>query len=112
MVCESGAGIATGFGYTRTSAIIGVPGQPLAVGVMVKVTVTGPLVVLVSEPLISPLPLAAMPVAVATLSLVQLYVVAGTGLPFNTMVVMAEPEQIVCVEGVATADGVGYTVTF
>ena len=57
---------------TNTVAVIGVPGQPLAVGVMVKVTVTAELVVLVNTPLISPAPLAAIPVTVAVLSLVQL----------------------------------------
>jgi hypothetical protein len=38
---------------------------------MVKVTVIGAKVVLVSEPLMLPLPLAAMPVTVAVLSLVH-----------------------------------------
>lgn len=54
-----------------TVAVIGAPGQLLAVGVMVKVTVTGAVVVLVSEPLILPEPLAAMPVTVAVLFLVH-----------------------------------------
>ncbi len=53
-----------GIGFTKTVAVIGVPVQPLAVGVIVKVTVTGAVVVLVSVPLISPLPLAAIPVTV------------------------------------------------
>ena len=52
--------------------MIDAPGHPLAVGVMVNVTVTGALVVLVNEPLILPEPLAAMPVTVPVLSLVQL----------------------------------------
>ena len=39
----------------------GVPGQPLAVGVIVKVTVTGAFVVLVSIPLIVPVPSVAAP---------------------------------------------------
>lgn len=55
-----------------TVAVVDVPGQLLAVGVMVKVTVTGVLVVLVNKPLMVPLPLAARPVTVAVLSLVQL----------------------------------------
>ena len=46
--------------------------QPLAVGVMVNVTVTGAVVVLVNAPVMLPDPLAAMPVAAAVLSLVQL----------------------------------------
>ena len=64
--------IAFGVGFTSTVALIAVPVQPPAVGVIVKVTVTGALLVLVSVPLISPLPLAAIPVTVPVLSLVQL----------------------------------------
>ena len=53
-------------------AVVDGPGQPLAVGVMVNVTVTGAFVVLVKVPVIGvPEPLAAMPVTVALLSLVQ-----------------------------------------
>jgi len=77
---------------------------------MVKVTSTGALVVFVNEPLILPVPLAAIPVAVALLSLVQLYTVPAT-LPLNTIVVIADPEQIVCPDGVATAFGLGLTNT-
>ena len=77
---------------------------------MVKVTVTGALVVLVNEPLILPVPLAAMPVTATVLSLVQLKTVPAT-LPLNTIVVMAEPEHIVCAAGVATALGIGLTTT-
>ena len=77
---------------------------------MVKVTVIGAKVVLVNEPLILPAPLAAIPVTVATLSLVQLYTVPTT-LPLFTIVVIAEPEQIVCEAGVATALGIGFTTT-
>ena len=61
-----------GLGVTNTVAIIGVPVQPLAVGVMVKVTVTGEVVVFVSAPLMLPVPVAAMPVTATLLSLVQL----------------------------------------
>ena len=43
----------------------------MAVGVIVKVTVIGAVVVFMSVPLISPLPLAAIPVTEAVLSLVQ-----------------------------------------
>jgi hypothetical protein len=52
--------------------VAGVPLQPLAVGVMVNVTVTGALVVFINDPLILPEPLDDMPVTVAALSLVQL----------------------------------------
>ena len=56
-------------GFTNTVAVIGVPGQLLAEGVIVNVTVIGAAVVLVNAPLILPEPLAAIPVTVATLSL-------------------------------------------
>lgn len=62
----------SGIGSTVTVAVIGAPVQPLFDGVMVKVTVTGALVVLVSVPLILPDPLAAIPVTVPVLFLVQL----------------------------------------
>lgn len=61
-----------GIGFTTTVAVIGVPVQPLALGVIVKVTVTGAVVVLVSVPEILPVPLAAMPVTAVVLSRVQL----------------------------------------
>lgn len=77
-VCEAGVATAFGVGFTSTVAVIGVPGQPLAIGVIVKVTVTGAVVVLVSEPLILPEPEAAMPVTDTVLSLVQLKVVPLT----------------------------------
>jgi hypothetical protein len=110
IVCDDGVATAFGVGLTITAAVIGAPGQPLAVGVIVNVTVTGVLVVLVNEPLILPEPLAAIPVTLIVLSLVQLNIVPGT-LPVNTIVVIAEPEQIVCDDGVATASGIGFTVT-
>lgn len=67
-------GVATTFteGLTVTVAVTGVPEQVLITGVAVKVTVTGALVLLTSEPLISPEPLAAIPVTEPALSLVQL----------------------------------------
>lgn len=72
MVCDAGVAIAVGVGSTSTVAVVVVPLQPYITGVIVNVTVMGAPVVLVSAPLISPLPLAAMPVTVAALSLVQL----------------------------------------
>jgi len=77
---------------------------------MVNVTVIGTLVTLVSVPLILPEPLAAIPVTVPLLSLVQLYTVPAT-FPLNTIVVIADAEQVVCDEGVATAFGIGLTTT-
>ena len=61
---------------------------------MVNVTVTGEFVVLFRMPLILPEPLAAIPVTVATLSLVQLKVVNGTE-PVRAIVVIGDPLQIV-----------------
>jgi len=110
IVCDAGVATASGVGLTSTVAVIGVPKQPFAVGVMVNVTVTGALVVFVNEPLISPLPLAAMPVTATLLSLVQLNVVPGT-VPVRTIFVIALPEQVVCDAGVAVASGVGNTLT-
>ena len=75
-----------------------------------NVTVIGDVVVLVNEPLMLPVPLAAIPVTVPVLFLTQLYTVPTT-LPVNAIVVIAEPEQIVCEDGVATAFGIGFTIT-
>ena len=69
---DVGATVTSGIGFTTTVAVAGVPVHPLAVGVIVKVTVTGALVVFVNVPLILPAPLAAMPVTVPVLSLGQL----------------------------------------
>ena len=65
---------------------------------------------LVSVPDILPVPLAAIPVTVALLSLVQLNTVPTT-LPVSTIVVIATPEQTVWLEGVATAFGFGLSST-
>ena len=94
MVCEVGVATPTGVGLTNNVAGIVVPkGQPVAlVGVMVKVTVIGAVIVLVNVPLIFPVPLAAMPVTAAVLFLVQVYPPAP---PESTIVVMADPEQLV-----------------
>ena len=71
MVCVAGVATAFGVGLTNTVAVIAAAGQLFAVGMIVKVTVTGALVVLVSEPEIFPLPEAAMPVTATALSLVH-----------------------------------------
>ena len=65
--------VIVGTALTITVAVIGAPTQPVAVmvGVIVNVTVCGTVVILVSVPLISPVPLAAIPVTFAVLSLVQ-----------------------------------------
>ena len=66
-----GVATAVGVGFTRTVAVIAAPGQPFAVGIIVNVTVIADELVLVKVPLISPEPLAAIPVTAALLSLVQ-----------------------------------------
>jgi hypothetical protein len=74
--CDGGVATALGIGFTSTVAVIVGPVQVtpalVNVGVIVKVTVTGPKVVLVSTALILPVPLAARPVTATVLSLVQL----------------------------------------
>ncbi|MNQ59303.1 hypothetical protein D3C85_735360 [compost metagenome] len=108
--CEIVTAPPTDAASTKTVAVIGVPGHPFAVGVIVKVTVIGAFVVLVKLPLMFPLPLAPIPVTVPVLSLVQLKIVPAT-LPERIMVVTVLVEQIVCEAGVATALGVGLTST-
>ena len=110
MVCAAGVATATGVGFTSTVAVIGAPGQPFAVGVIVNVTVIGATVVLVKAPLISPEPLAAMPVTVTLLFLVQLKVIPVEE-EESTIVVIVVAEQMVCEAGAATAFGVGFTRT-
>jgi hypothetical protein len=72
MLCDVVLAVAVTLGFTSTVAVMGVPVQELTVGVIVNVTVTGAALVLVKGPLIVPVPLAAIPVMVAVLSLVQL----------------------------------------
>jgi len=107
MVCV--AGVTEAPGLTVTLAVIGAPAQPFAVGVIVNATVTGALVVFVSEPVIFPEPLAAIPVTAAVLSLVQLKVVPATAL--LKAIVAGDAEQMVCDKGVATATTFGFTST-
>lgn len=64
--------VIVGSGFTVTVAVVVGPVQPLAVGVMVNVTVCGTVVLLTGMPLmVLPLPLAARPVTFAVLFLVQ-----------------------------------------
>lgn len=81
------------FAVSVTVAVIGVPEQPFASGVIVNVTVISDPVVLVSAPLISPEPLAAMPVTSAVWSRVQVNV-APDAVLLNAMVVIG-PLQVV-----------------
>jgi len=110
IVWDDGVATAFGIGLTTTVAVTAAPVQPFAVGIIVNVTVIGAAVVFVNAPLISPAPLAAMPVTETVLSLVQLNTVPVTP-PVNTMVVMDEPEQIVWDNGAAITVGVELTTT-
>lgn len=69
--------VIVGTAFTKTIAVTGAPSHPLNDGVMVKVTVTGDVVVLNNVPLMVPVPLAAIPVTAVVLSLVQLNVAPG-----------------------------------
>ena len=72
IVCDNGVADAAGVVFTSTVAVIGAPVHPLAVGVMVKVTVAGTAVVFVRFPvMLLPDPLAVIPVIVAVLFLVH-----------------------------------------
>ena len=72
IVCDNGVADAAGVVFTSTVAVMGVPVHPLAVGVMVKVTVAGTVVVFVRFPvMLLPDPPAAIPVIVVVLFLVQ-----------------------------------------
>ena len=110
MVWEAGVAIALGVGLTKTVAVVVGPAQPFAVVVIVKVTVIGAKVVFVKLPDILPVPLAVIPVTVAALSLVHAYVVPVV-LLVNKIVVIVAPEQIIWLDGVASAFGVGLTST-
>jgi len=84
------------------------------VGVIVKVTVTGALVVLVklTPVILAPEPLAAIPVTFAVLSLVQTKVVPATPLlVLNAIVVKLPALHIVWLPLVAVATGMVLTVT-
>ncbi len=81
-----------GVGLTKTVAVIEFPLQLLATGVIVKVTVTAILVVFIKLPLMSPLPLDAIPVTLPELFRVQLYVVP---VPVRTIFAIELPEQMV-----------------
>ena len=72
IVWDKGVADAAGPEFTSTVAVTGAPIQPLTVGLMVKLTVTGAVVVFVKAPLMLPDPLAAIPVTAVVLLLVQL----------------------------------------
>ena len=92
--------------FTFTEAVIGVPTQPLAEGVTVYKTFCCEEVVFTGVPEIFPEPLVARPVTFEILFRDQLYVVPLSP-PLKTIVEIADPEQTVWLEGVATAFGTG-----
>ena len=114
IVWLGGVATAIGSGCTSTVAVIASPAQPSPlVGMIVKVTVWSNPVRLRSVPLISPVPLAAMPVTLTLLSLVQAYVVTAfiPLLVVRTIGAMVPLLHIVWLGGVATAIGSGCTST-
>ena len=70
-VCVLGVATPTGSGLTVIVAIKVLPAQPSVVGVIVNVTVCEVPVTLLRDPEISPLPLAAIPVTLLVLFLIQ-----------------------------------------
>ena len=111
IICDNGVADAAGPAFTSTVAVIGAPIHPLAVGVIVNVTVMGAVVVFVKAPvMLLPDPLAAIPVTKAALSLVQVYVAPGVPL-LKAIEAIVAPEQIVCDNGVANAFGTVFTNT-
>ena len=95
-------------GLTITEAVLIIPGQLSGLGVIVKVTITGKLMVLFNIPVISPDPLAEIPLATSVLSRVQVNVVPVED-PAKWIFAIGDPEQIDWVEGVAITSG-GFTV--
>ena len=95
---------------TVTIAVIGGPGHPPIVGIIVKIVDWAVVVVLLSIPEIFPVPLLLIPVILELLSRVQLKMVPPT-LPDKTIAVITLPEQMAWIVGVATAFGVGFTTT-
>ena len=76
--CEEIDGTASGVGFTRTVTMMGAPGQPLATGVTVNVTITGIFELFTRLPVMLPLPLVAMLPVTPGLSRTQLKVVPLT----------------------------------
>ena len=100
-------------GFTVTDAVVVAELHPFALAVIVKTVVCAVNVILVNVPGIDdPLPLAAIPVRLTVLFLVQLKVVPGTLFGFVIVIVLiGEPEQTVWVVGAALTVGMGFTVT-
>lgn len=110
MVCVVAKVATVGLGLTVIEAVIVGPLQPFELGLIVNTAVCTVVVLFISEPLISPLPLAGIPVKSMVSVLVHVKVVPAT-FPERRMSEIVPPEQIVCEEGVAAAFGVGFTKT-
>jgi hypothetical protein len=108
MVCEAGVAVIFGIGFTVMVTVIGVPEHPFAVGVTVYVTVPAEVPEAVSAcAMVDPLP-ALAPVA-PVCEAVQVNVVPGV---VELSAILVELLlQTDCVDGVATATGVGNKVT-
>ena len=99
-----GVAVTAGTGFTVIVTVIGAPGHPPEVGVMVYTAVPGTVPVVLNVCAIVD-PGAAVAPVTPVCTTVQLYVVAPSVL-LSAMDV-AEPEQMVCDEGVAVATGAG-----
>jgi hypothetical protein len=112
LVWLAGVAFTVGLGFTLTVAVV-VLEHPAAVAVMVNVVVCAVLVVFVRVPEIGdPVPLAAMPVRLDVLVLVQLNVVPDTAFGLViTILLIGTPEQSVWFVFVALTVGMGLTVT-
>lgn len=92
LVWLDGVAVTSGVGLTKTVAVAGLPGQPLAFAVTVNVTVTGFTEPLINVPEILPLPLLPIVPVMAGLSLTQSKVTPLVALE-STMVVIFPPLQ-------------------
>jgi hypothetical protein len=107
IVCELGVATTLGGGFTVIATVIGVPGHPFAVGVMVYTAVPALLPEFVNTcDILEPLPALAPDTPVCTT--VHAKVVPET-LLVNAMD-GATPEQTACEDGVATTLGIGFPV--
>ena len=108
ILCEVAEAVTLGAGFTVTVAVIAEPGQLLAVGVIVYTAVPGLEVVAVKVCAMTVPELAEAPVTLVWVT-DQLKVVPATLLVRATVEVCNE--QMLCEDGLAVADGIGFTVT-
>lgn len=108
-----GVPLTVGVGLTITETVKDEDGQLFAEAEIVKVVVCWVFVELITVPVIGfVVPDVAIPVIFVVFVLVQLNVVPATLLGLAiTILVIAMPEQIVCVEGDALTVGVGFIST-